>query len=117
MTGSSDRATPTAQRGTGHGARPAEQRARVRDTGRVANGILTGSTGSMAPDVARRTWPRWVALGVGMLVVAVTAVLWDAAGARLLLGAIGAFLVVRGTLLLRGARAAARSAERRVGKE
>ncbi|WP_116452950.1 hypothetical protein [Blastococcus litoris] len=73
----------------------------------MANGILTGSTESMAPELARRTWPRWVALGVGMLVVAVTAVLWDAAGARLLLGAVGAFLVVRGTLLLRGARAAA----------
>lgn len=72
----------------------------------MANGILTSSTESMAPEVARRTWPRWVALGVVMLAVAVTAVLWDSAGARLLLGGIGAFLVVRGALLLRGARSA-----------
>jgi hypothetical protein len=72
----------------------------------VANGILTGSTETMAPEVARRTWPRWVALGVVMLALAVTAVLWDAAGARLLLGATGGFLVVRGALLLRGARSA-----------
>jgi hypothetical protein len=75
----------------------------------VANGgtgILTSSTAAMAPEVARRTWPRWIALGVAMLAVAVAAVLWDAAGARLLLGAIGAFLVVRGALLLRGARTA-----------
>jgi len=75
----------------------------------VANGgtgILTSSTAAMAPEVARRTWPRWIALGVAMLAVAVAAVLWDAAGARLLLGAIGAFLLVRGALLLRGARTA-----------
>jgi hypothetical protein len=80
----------------------------------VANGgtgILASSTEAMAPEVARRTWPRWIALGVGMLAVAITAVLWDAAGARLLLGAIGAFLVVRGVLLLRGARSATASAE------
>lgn len=71
-------------------------------------GGLTSGTAAVAPEVtpevARRTWPRWVALGVGMLAVAVTAVLWDAAGARLLLGALGAFLVVRGALLLRGVR-------------
>ena len=69
-------------------------------------GILTSSTTAMAPEVARRTWPRWIALGVTMLAVAVAAVLWDVAGARLLLGAVGAFLVVRGTLLLRAARTA-----------
>jgi hypothetical protein len=75
----------------------------------VANGgtgILTNSTEAMAPEVAKRTWPRWLALGVLMIVVAVTAVLWDDAGARLLLGALGLFLVVRGALLLRGAGAA-----------
>jgi len=91
------------------GAVPAEAVARVGDTGPVANGgtgILTSSTDEVAPEVARRTWPRWVALGVAMLVVAVTAVLWDEAGARLLLGALGAFLVARGVVLLRGARTA-----------
>lgn len=75
----------------------------------VANGgtgILTTSTETMAPEVARRTWPRWAGLGVGMIAVAVTAVLWDGAGARLVLAALGLFLVVRGALLLRGARAA-----------
>ena len=74
-------------------------------------GILTSSTESMAPEVARRTWPRLIVLGVAMLAVAVTAVLWDAAGARLLLGAVGAFLVVRGALLLRGARSGTAPAE------
>ena len=74
-------------------------------------GILTSSTEAMAPEVARRTWPRWVALGVGMLAVAVTSVVWDAAGARLLLGGLGAFLVVRGVLLLRGARSGRAPAE------
>jgi hypothetical protein len=86
----------------------------VRDTGRVANGgtgILTTSTDSMAPEVARRTWPRWVALGVAMIAVAVAAVLWDDAGARLLLGMLGLFLVVRGGLLLRGARSHAVDAD------
>ncbi|WP_324273675.1 hypothetical protein [Blastococcus brunescens] len=68
-----------------------------------ATGILTSSTESMDPQVARRTWPRWIGLGVLMVVVAVTAVLWDDAGARLVLGTAGLFLVVRGALLLRGA--------------
>jgi hypothetical protein len=74
----------------------------------VANGgtgILTSSTEAMAPEVAKRTWPRWLGLGVLMIAVAVTAVLWDDAGARLLLGALGLFLVARGALLLRGAGA------------
>ena len=68
-------------------------------------GILTSSTEAMAPEVAKRTWPRWLGLGVLMIAVAVTAVLWDDAGARLLLGALGLFLVARGALLLRGAGA------------
>ncbi|TFV60488.1 UNVERIFIED_ORG: hypothetical protein E4P37_19420, partial [Bacillus sp. AZ43] len=72
----------------------------------MANGILTSSTESVAPEVARRTWPRWIALGVLMLAVAVTALLDDALGARLVLGAVGLFLAVRGTLLLRGATTA-----------
>jgi hypothetical protein len=74
-------------------------------------GILTKSTPDMAsPEVARRAWPQWLALGIGMIAVAVTTVLWDAAGARLLLGALGLFLVVRGALLLRGSRSGAMSA-------
>ena len=83
----------------------------VRDTGRVANGgtgILTAGTQCVAtPEEARRAWPQWLALGIAMILVAVTAGLWDAAGARLLLGALGLFLVVRGALLLRGARSGA----------
>jgi hypothetical protein len=42
-----------------------------------------------------------------MIAVAVTSVFWDAAGARLLLGALGLFLVVRGAVLVRGARSGA----------
>jgi hypothetical protein len=73
-------------------------------------GILTRTTPDMAsPEVARRAWPQWLALGVAMIAVAITAVLWDAAGARLLLGALGLFLAVRGVLLLRGARSGAMS--------
>jgi hypothetical protein len=70
----------------------------------VANGAPGILTSEPTPAVARHTWPQWLALGLGMLAVAVTAVLWDAAGARLLLGAIGAFLVVRGAVLLTVAR-------------
>jgi hypothetical protein len=77
----------------------------------VANGgspILTaGTSGVATPEEARRAWPQWLALGVAMIVVAVTTVFWDAAGARLLLGALGAFLTVRGVTLLRGARSGA----------
>ena len=83
----------------------------MRDTGPVANGatgILTAGTQGLAtPDEARRAWPQWLALGIAMIAVAVTSVLWDAAGARLLLGALGVFLVVRGAVLLRGARSGA----------
>jgi len=75
-------------------------------------GILTNSTPDMAsPEVARRAWPQWLALGIGMIAVAIAAVLWDAGGARLLLGALGLFLAVRGVLLLRGARSGAMSAD------
>ena len=61
-------------------------------------------TAQPPPDVARRTWPRHAALGAGMLAVAVAGVLWADGGARLLLGAIGVFLVARGVALLRAAR-------------
>jgi hypothetical protein len=77
----------------------------------VANGgtgILTaGTSGVATPEDARRAWPQWLALGVGMIVVAIVSVFWDAAGARLLLGALGLFLAVRGALLVRGARSGA----------
>ena len=71
-------------------------------------GILTaGTSGVATPEEARRAWPQWLALGVAMIAVAVTSVVWDAAGARLLLGALGLFLAARGALLLRGARSGA----------
>jgi hypothetical protein len=77
----------------------------------VANGatsILTaGTSGVATPEEARRAWPQWLALGIGMIVVAVVSVFWHAAGARLLLGALGLFLAVRGVVLLRGARSGA----------
>ena len=64
-----------------------------------------------APDVARRTWPRYAALGVALIAVAVVGALWSAGGARLLLGAAGLFLVGRGVVLLRGARTGALDGE------
>ena len=70
----------------------------------MANAVPGILTAEASPAVARRTWPQWLALGLGMLAVAAISVLWDAAGARLLLGAIGAFLVVRGAFLLTVAR-------------
>jgi hypothetical protein len=80
----------------------------------VANGgtgILTAGTQAIAdPELARRAWPQWLALGITMIAVAAAAVFWDGAGARLLLGAVGLFLAVRGTLLLRGARSGAMDA-------
>ncbi|WP_346619328.1 hypothetical protein [Blastococcus montanus] len=68
-------------------------------------GILTaGTAGTASPEVARRTWPRWLALGIVMIVVAVVAVVWTGIGARLLLGSLGLFLALRGAVLLSGAR-------------
>jgi hypothetical protein len=73
-----------------------------------ASGILTaGTQGTANPEVARRTWPQWLALGLAMIAVAGVAVVWTAAGARLLLGAVGLFLAVRGAVLVRGARSGA----------
>ena len=54
-------------------------------------------------EVARRAWPQWLALGVTMLAVAGVAIAWSDGGARLLLGALGLFLAVRGGVLLRTA--------------
>jgi hypothetical protein len=73
----------------------------------VANGgtgILSAGTLSAAtPEGARRTWPQWLGLGFALIAVAVTAILWDAAGARLLVGALGIFFAVRGVALFRTA--------------
>lgn len=66
-----------------------------------AIGILTADA---TPAVARRTWPQWLALGLAMLAVAVVSLVLPDAGARLLLGAIGAFLALRGVVLAPGAR-------------
>jgi hypothetical protein len=60
-------------------------------------------TAQPTPEVARRAWPQWLALGVAMIAVAAAAVLWSDGGARLLLGALGLFLAVRGAVLLRTA--------------
>ena len=76
----------------------------VRETERVASaatGILTAPT---TPEVARRTWPGWLTLGLAAIAVAVAALVWAPIGPRLLLGAFGAFLVGRGVVLLRSAR-------------
>jgi hypothetical protein len=62
-------------------------------------GILTASA---EPDVARRAWPRWLALGLAMLAVAAVGLFWTAEGARVLLGATGLFLLGRGVVVLRG---------------
>ena len=66
-----------------------------------APGILTAQP---TPDVARRMWPRYLALGLAMVAVGGAAVLLGDAGARLLLGAVGLFVAVRGAVLLRAAR-------------
>jgi hypothetical protein len=73
----------------------------------VANGTTSTLTetlrGGLQPEAARRAWPRWLLLGLGMVAVAVVALGESAAGSRLLLGALGLFLGVRGAVLLRGA--------------
>jgi hypothetical protein len=49
-----------------------------------------------SPERARRAWPRWLAGGVALLVVAAVAAFWADGGARLLLGTAGALLAGRG---------------------
>jgi hypothetical protein len=66
-----------------------------------ATGILTAQT---TPEVARRTWPGWLALGIAAIAVAVAALLWPSLGPSLLLGTLGGFLAGRGAVLLRSAR-------------
>ncbi len=60
-------------------------------------------TAQPTPEVARRAWPQWLALGVAMIAVAGASIAWSDGGARLLLGAVGLFLAVRGGVLLRTA--------------
>jgi hypothetical protein len=67
----------------------------------TATSTLTART---TPEVARRTWPGWLALGVAAIAVAVAVLIWAPLGPRLLLGAVGAFLAGRGAGLVRGAR-------------
>jgi hypothetical protein len=83
----------------------------MRETDEVANGGTGILAAQATPEAARRTWPGRLALGLAMIAVAVTAVVWDAAGARLLLGALGVFLAARGALLLRGAGSGALDGE------
>jgi hypothetical protein len=64
----------------------------------VANGASVLTADRTSPEVAARTWPRWLAGGIALLVVAVGTVFWDGVGARLVLGAIGALVVVRGAV-------------------
>jgi hypothetical protein len=73
----------------------------------VASGTATTTAAVTAaqadPEVARRAWPRWLALGVAVLVVAAVSAFWSSGGSRLLLGAIGLFALVRGAVLVTGA--------------
>ena len=64
----------------------------------TASGLLSSRP---APDVAKRTWPWHLALGIALIAVGVVAALWPAGGARMLLTAVGFFLAVRGATLLR----------------
>jgi hypothetical protein len=57
----------------------------------------------LRPAAARRAWPRWLLLGLGMIALAVVALGWSDAGARLLLGGLGLFLGIRGAVLVRRA--------------
>jgi hypothetical protein len=58
---------------------------------------------SASPRTADRRWLGWAAGGAALLVVAVAALVWPAAGPRLLLGAAGVAAVIRGVLLVRAA--------------
>jgi hypothetical protein len=77
-----------------------------------ATGILSATT----PELARRTWPRRLLLGLFLLAVAVAALVVPPAGARLVLGAAGLAAAGRGALLARAAGAGAVGVEgRRLG--
>jgi hypothetical protein len=62
----------------------------------VASGAAATAGERTSPEQARRAWPRWLAGGVALLVVAAVAVFWADGGARLLLGVGGALLAWRG---------------------
>ncbi|MGY1636607.1 hypothetical protein ACI78V_08125 [Geodermatophilus sp. SYSU D00742] len=71
----------------------------------MGNGGSVLTAERTTPEAARRTWPRWLAGGLALVVLAVVAVFWDG-GERLLLGAIGVLAAGRGLLLARaGGRA------------
>jgi hypothetical protein len=69
----------------------------------VASGAAVTAGERTSPEQARRAWPRWLAGGVALLVVAAVAVVWADGGARLLLGVGGALLAGRGGHLVAGA--------------
>jgi hypothetical protein len=73
----------------------------------VASGAAVTAVERTSPEQARRAWPRWLAGGVALLVVAAVAAFWADGGARLLLGVTGALLAWRGGQLAaeRGRRA------------
>jgi hypothetical protein len=66
----------------------------------TTTGILTAR---VTPEIARRSWPGWLALGVLMVAAGVTGVLWSAAGPRLLLAVVGLLLAARSAQALRPA--------------
>ncbi|MCW2675054.1 MAG: rane protein of unknown function, partial [Modestobacter sp.] len=66
---------------------------------------LSAGTTPATPETARTTWPRMALLGLVLLVLGVLALVGGGAGDRVLLAGLGVVAVVRGTDLLRGARA------------
>ena len=73
----------------------------------MTNGTTAPATQTLrsgtTPSAPGRAWPRWLLLGLGLIAVAVVALGWPAMGGRLLLGALGLFLGVRGGALVRRA--------------
>ncbi|TFV63785.1 hypothetical protein E4P41_03435 [Geodermatophilus sp. DF01-2] len=70
----------------------------------MASGAAAAAVERTSPEQARRAWPRWLAGGVALLVVAVVAVFWEAGGARLLLGVAGVLTAGRGAVLAASGR-------------
>lgn len=65
--------------------------------------MTSTATDRSAAPAANRTWLGWAAGGLALLAVAAAALVWPAAGPRLLLGAAGVAALVRGVLLVRAA--------------